>query len=83
MSAPHDTDRPMHIVPAGEYEAFTSGLVPEISGLCGIDLAPGTGADDDAPLCPECFAVSGWTHDKRKSNPDGHVRDLVAILTEG
>lgn len=74
----------MHIVPADEYQAYSTGAVAEMAGLCGVDLSvPGDGATDDAPLCPECFAASGWTHDKRTPNPYGLVRDLVALTTEG
>lgn len=90
MPIPHDTDytgsntNPMHIVPTDEYEAHATGKTTEMFGLCGVDLStPSDGADEGAPLCPECFAESGWTHDKRTPNPDGHVRDLVAILSEG
>jgi hypothetical protein len=78
-----DEDRPMHIVPTDQANAFDAGLITYMVALCGVFLScPADGADIDAPLCQKCYALSDWTHDMR-TPLIGYSTGLVATTTEG
>ncbi|CAM06186.1 hypothetical protein A8924_7387 [Saccharopolyspora erythraea NRRL 2338] len=56
----------MHIVGSARSALHQLGLT-SAKTLCGKKLRqPEDGAAKNAPLCPECYRRSGWTHDKRR-----------------
>lgn len=53
----------MHIAGDLSTLAHILGFTSNPKALCGVRIP---GSDRNAPLCPKCFRLSGWTRDKRR-----------------